>query len=492
MKTLSKIFALLMLALAGAASFTGCIEDGFTNSPSDQPAFSTDTLKMGVIFTDEPSPTSRFTVHNPHGKSLSISDISLSGEYASCFRINVDGISGERFSDVEIRGKDSIYVFVEATLPPNIQTKPLEINADINFTTNGVTQTVTLSAFGQNVERLRALTLTADTRLTADIPYQIFDSLVVAPGATLTLEPGTTLCFHDKAMLIVRGRLIAEGTPEAPVTMAGDRTGNVVSDISFDIMSRQWTGVFFTSTSTGNRLSHTNIRNTVQGVAVNGEIPSSDAAQARTSGAGEPQLYLYNCRLRNSGGLVLEAVHSSVKAVGCEFAEAAGGLVYLHGGSHIFNHCTFANYYLFAALSGPAVSFAHISADEKTGSDDGSGLPYLTADFSNCIIYGNGSDISHGDLTGTGVFLRRCLLKSEGEDDDNFQMCIWGEDPLYYTIREEYIFDYRLKPESPAIGAADPTLTLPEASADAYGLSRGAYPDLGAYVYTAPAEEDQE
>lgn len=79
--------------------------------------------------------------------------------------------------------------------------------------------------------------------------------------------------------------------------------------------------------------------------------------------------------------------------------------------------------------------------------------------------------------------LHRCLFKSEGSDDDNFTECIWDADPLYYTIRSEYLFDYRLMPESPAIGAADPAYAAP---ADAYGRPRGTSPDLGAYVYTEP------
>ena len=57
-------------------------------------------------------------------------------------------------------------------------------------------------------------------------------------------------------------------------------------------------------------------------------------------------------------------------------------------------------------------------------------------------------------------------------------------------MREDYLFDSRLKPESPAIGAADPVLTLPDAAIDAYGLARGTAPDLGAYVFMPPAEEE--
>lgn len=262
--------------------------------------------------------------------------------------------------------------------------------------------------------------------------------------------------------------------------MSGDRTGNLVGDISFDIMSRQWTGAFFTETSVNNRLSHVDIKNTVQGVTVYGD---------GTSDRENPMLRLLNCRLRNSAYTVLESYHAAIRAVGCEFAEGGGGLVYLQGGDGVFNHCTFANYYLYSVLGGPALGFAHTSADPETGLDDESGLPYLSADISNSIVYGNGTAFSHGDLTDTSVYLRRCLIKGEGEDDDNFLNILWDEDPLYYTVREDYYFDYRLKPESPAIGAADPALTLPEAASDGYGLPRGAAPELGAYVYVEPSDE---
>lgn len=478
MKSL-QILSLIVLATLGAA-LTGCIEDGVSSSPSHQPVFSTDTLDMGVIFTGEAAPTHRMLVHNPHKKGMNISDIRISGPMADCFRINVDGMTGREFSNVEIRQKDSIFVLVGATLPENDRDVPVKVTASLDFTVNGVTNSVTLAASGQNVRRLEATVLDTDTRFDGRRPYQIFDSLVVSEGTTLTLEAGTTLCFHDKSMLIVRGTLVSEGTVEAPVTMAGDRTGNVVSDISFDIMSRQWTGVFFTASSHGNILTNTNIRNTWQGVAISGD-----------GNAETPALTMVNCRLRNSGGLVFEAVHSNVLAVGCEFAEGADGLVYLQGGNATFNHCTFANYYLFSALGGPAVQFAHIgvTAKPELQYDDGSGLPFLAADFSNSIVYGLGGDLSHGDLLGSDVFFRNCLLKSAGSDDDNFVSCLWDADPLYYTVREDYIFDYRLRPDSPAIGTADATLTLPQAATDGYGLPRGAAPDLGAYVFTPEAAE---
>lgn len=221
------------MALVGLGS---CIEDGYTTSSSDQPVFSVDTLQMGVIFTEAPSTTHRFTVYNRASKALNISKINLSGENASLFRLNVDGFTGREFHDVEIRANDSIFVFVETTLPANERSVPVEVAASLDFLTNGVTSSVTVAAQGRDVRRLYAETITSDTRFPADKAYQIFDSLVVAPGATLTIDPGAELFFHDGAMMVVRGSLKARGETGKEITFSGDRTGNVAADISFDIM----------------------------------------------------------------------------------------------------------------------------------------------------------------------------------------------------------------------------------------------------------------
>lgn len=477
-----KMIVRFLLSITVVLALGACIEDGFTTSPSDTPVFSTDIVDMGDVFTDETTPTSRILIHNRNSKSLLLSEISLSGPDAEYFRINVDGSSTPQgWTNLEIRGKDSVFVLIQATLPERGDLTD-NFSAQLDVRTNGVVTSLPIVARGVNVTRLRAQTITSDTRLVADKPYQIYDSLVVAPGATLTIDPGTTLCFHDKGELIVRGTLICEGTAEQPIVMTGDRTGNVVTDISFDIMSRQWTGVFFTRTSADNHMAYTVVKNTTQGVTVSGD-PETDYST-------RPQLSLLNSVLRNSAGCVLEAYRSGIKATGCEFAEAADGLVYLQGGEYRFDHSTFANNYLFAAISGPAVQFGEPAYDEEwDGDTDGLPASYIKADFTNSILYGIGTELSHGDLEGCEIYFRNCLFKSEGSDDDNFINCIWGEDPLYYTERLEYIFDYRLRPDSPAIGKADGTLSGPEAAVDFYGNRRGSIPDLGAYVFTPPTED---
>lgn len=77
---MKNIITFLSIFLLGALALGSCIEDGFSTSPSDQPVFSADTVDMGVLFTDEPSPTSRFKVYNPHSKSLLISSVRIVGD----------------------------------------------------------------------------------------------------------------------------------------------------------------------------------------------------------------------------------------------------------------------------------------------------------------------------------------------------------------------------------------------------------------------------
>ena len=444
-----------------------CIEDGYTTSASSQPYFSVDTLDMGTYFTKQPTPTARFVVHNRYDKILNISSITLREGSDGAFRVNVDGFAGSQFTNVEIRPNDSIYIFVEATLPENQSPELADVRGHLDFTTNGVGSTVVLRAYAQDVKRREAVEITADETWDADYPYQIFDSLVVAEGSTLRLDPGVRLHFHDGAYMRVYGSLICDGTAEKYVEMTGDRTDNVVGDISFDLMASQWEGLHFAPESRSNRLSHTIVRNTVSGVV-------ADSLSAVT---------MVNSRLRNSAGYALTTRHADVSLYGCEVAEASYGAMLMHGGNITANHCTFANYYLFTAPRGAIVQFGHFDRE----SDDESGLPYLKASITNSIVYGLGTDLSVGDFTGTEVTIRSCVLKSPGSDDANFINCLWDTDPLFATVRNDYYFDYRLKTASPALTHADASLTASGSLLDPYGTPRLPSPRPGAYQ--TPAEE---
>lgn len=468
----TRYLILTLIALFGLI-LSACISDDITTSPTARLDFSRDTVSFDTVFTGQGTPTARLIVRNPNSKGVSISHIGFRNP-DSRFRLNVDGQSGFSFQDVEIRGRDSIYVFIECYPPESPDSEPALIEDQLQFVTNGNTQEVVVEAWGQNVTRLQGLVTEEDMTLRPGQPYVVVDSLVVSRGTRLRIEPGVKLLFHDKAKMVVDGTLEAVGERGRSIDMRGDRLDNVLPGVSYDIMAGQWRGVRFGAESFDNRMEYVNLRSTVSGV----EIDScADLSRSK--------LTLVNSWLHNSQGNVLTSRYARVDAYGCVFSEAAGHVVSLQGGEHSFVQCTIANYYLFSAIGGSMLGLYHcLPADYGD-------RPLMKANFDNCIIYGLGSDINEGDLTGSQVFLRNVLLKSEGKDDDNFISCVWGEDPLFYTVREEYCFNYHLRNDSPAIGAGNPAYVTAQCRVDMDGLDRlsGGNPDLGAYVWVRTEEE---
>lgn len=458
------IFAALTLCFA-----TGCIEDEFTTSSNDVLSFSADTVYFDTVITTQGTITKQFIVYNKSKKQLNISSIKVAGMSDAKFYINVDGLKGKEFHDIELRGNDSLYVFVEGFIDEMKQDDPREFNDHIEFVTNGVTQKVYINAWGQDVIRFTGDTLWTDTQLYANRPYLVYDTLVVAPGATLNIEPGTKLLFHKGGALKVYGKMMALGTQDKPIVLRGDRLDNVVADIDFDIMSGQWGGVVIGSGSYGSQWEYVDMGGSEFGLQVSSSKPSKES------------LYMLNCRLHNSSGSIFLNWNAYVTAYGTEFSDSAEGVVFLYGGKTRFAHCTLTNYYLFAAVTEPLLNVFNI--------DDPS-CPAIDATIDNCIFYGLTGDINAGDLTGTDIYLRSCLLKSKGTDDANFINIVWEGDPKFYTVREDYLFDYRVKNESDAIARGDKSLTPEKARYDRYGQDRFAEtaPTLGAYVYVFKEE----
>lgn len=457
-----------LILLLTAAMLPGCISDDISHSPNDVLTFSCDTLDFDTVFTDLGTPTARLRVYNRAAKAINISTVRLRND-DGVFSINVDGVSGKEFENVEIRANDSIFVFVECLIASNDDSAPFEVKGNLDFVTNGVAQTVCLQAFGQNVTRLRNVTLTEDAVFTADRPYVVFDTLKVAEGAVLTLLPGTRLLFHDKGFLQVDGTLLALGERGKTIAMRGDRLDDVLPDTGYEILSGQWGGVRFGAGSFGNRMEFVEMQSSVSGVVVDscGVIDRS-------------KLVLVNSWLHNSQGNVLRSSHAKVDAYGCCFSEAGEAVVHLTGGEHDFVQCTLANYYLFAISPEEILTLKHVKREDLSSSS----APLMKARLANSIIYGMVPPISPGDLDDSEVYLRNVLLGVTGKDDDHFISCLWDENPLFETVREDYLFNYRLKEDSPAIGAGNPEFVTGIDMLDMDGVDRLAAgnPALGAYA----------
>ena len=126
--------------------FSSCKKDPVTTDSSATLNFSIDTLMFDTVFTTVGTITKKFKVYNPNSKRVIISSIRLEKGSASKFRLNVDGIPGKELTDIEIRAKDSLFIFVEATLGENNANNPLIINEKIFFNLNGNRQEVNLMA----------------------------------------------------------------------------------------------------------------------------------------------------------------------------------------------------------------------------------------------------------------------------------------------------------------------------------------------------------
>ena len=466
MNAFRNIFLILTVIFGFAIS--SCISDDITDSPSATLNFSTDTVSFGTIFTDLNTPTARLQVFNRNNKGVVISSIKLKNP-ESPFRLNVDGVSGMSFQDVEIRGNDSIYVFMECFIEADDSKEPQRYADQLEFITNGVMQEVEVEAWAWNVTRLYNLKVDSDLTLTSERPYIIFDTLTVNPDVTLKIDPGTWLLFHDKAAMNIKGTILALGETDNFIRMSGDRLDDILPDVAYDQLAGQWGGIDIAAESFGNRFEFVNMRSTVSGLRIDscGDLSRN-------------KLTLVNSWLHNSQGSVLSSEYAAVNAYGCCFSEAAGNVVRLIGGSHEFVQCTIANAYLFSSLFLPNLYLGHCMLEEQENNDQ----PLMSASFENGIVWGMiGSPLEPGDLVGSNVYMQNMLFKANGTDDENFINCIWNEDPMFYTIREDYYFDYRLQPDSPALGAGNPSFLTPECMYDmdgVYRLSEG-LPALGAY-----------
>lgn len=472
------LFPIFILSVCLSGLLTACIDDSFTTSPNDTLEFSTDTVAFDTIFTNEGTSTRTLKVYNRSNKSLRISSIKLGKGDSSGFIANVDGMSGTTFTDTELRGNDSLFVFLIANMAETGQTGLVEARDSLVFITNGVTQHVKLLAQTQDAKRLRGLIVTQDTVLTAEKPFIVYDSLVVANGAILTIEPGATLHFHNGATLDVYGRLLAEGTPDAIVTLRGDRLDRMFDNLPYDNLAGQWGGIRFREGSFDNRITHAMVRGTTWGI----KCDSTDVAQTT--------LTIHNSIIHNSTANLIDIACNRVKITNSELSDAGYSVLAVHKGIVDVTHCTIVNYYFYDMIKGAII---HTPSCEELIEWN------VQLNLNNCLIAGNTSPLSVGDFTGSKVYLNSCLIAGvEGTDDDNFIHTMWNGEPKFWLIdRENYTYDYRIgSEESSAIGWGATAYANDSTAYDMYGISRLERIDVGAYQYTETSpfyqEEEEE
>ncbi len=486
---MKRLFPLLCLCLL----VVGCRESVVSTDPSLALAFSKDTILFDTIFTEVGSSTLRFMVRNPNKNALRINKIAFKeGKY---FRVNVDGESNaEQLStnSFDLRGGDSLYVFVRAYIDPLDKNSPVFIEDELLFSlSNERVQQVVLEAYGQNVKRIQTSSKRTDYQgdklFSADKPYLIYDTIVV--GGKLTIEAGAQLYFHSGASIWALGDVEALGTREKPIVFRGDRMDRLFDSVPYRYAAGLWDGLYL--------LQYKDVA-TASYLFDNVDISSANVGLYCQSEHTEqlPVFRMTNSRIHNQVlyGLVLQHVDAEVANV--EISNCGAYCVYLSGGTQRFVHTTVASYFNSTNINIQSASRQDVAA---VYIDNLSKQCPTTTSFYNSIITGvrdnqlvvatpldryyEGKFVSNYLKTDTLTipFAERNVYWQKADSVPVFRN-------TYYKYKEYKYYDFRLDSLSPAIGIAD-SLTALEYPEDRVGTQRiggteTIRPDAGCYQHT--------
>lgn len=449
-------FATLLVITLSILLLSNCRRDSITTDTSARLAFSTDTLTFDTVFTNIGSTTRGFLVYNNNNQGVNISNIRLAGGENSNFRLNIDGIASFTRNDVEVWAEDSIYVFVEVTIDPLGDNIPYIVEDSVIFETNGNTQVVHLTAFGQeanffgeNTPNGQIIGITGDTTWTNDKPYVIFNSVLVNENSKLTIEAGTRIHLFNNSWFFVGGTLEVLGGTDTTdrVCFTGVRLEEFYQDIP-----GQWNGIYILPQSTNNHIQGATIKNGVVGVYID-SIPVN----------GSPNLVIQQSIIQNMFDTGIAGQSASVIAANCLLYNCGQyNFASLLGGFYEFHQCTFANFSnLYIDHENPIIALSN--ALQGIGP-----FSYTYARFKNCIIFGGEDDeILFADITNTQndadnfclrtdpgyeVRFQNCLVKTLcNADDPIFDNCVFNPAFQDTVFRQRFESNYRLSSVSPAI-----------------------------------------
>ena len=491
-------------------------------------AFSADTVKFDTVFTTLRTVTKRLWVYNRNPRAVNVDLVSLENPAASPYTLIINGDLKQTANNLYIRGNDSLLILVRAQLKDNGgsgRAKDLVVQEKLSFRTNGQEQAVLLRSFGQNIYLHQDVQLACGPNgivWTNDRPHVLYGSVVVPPGCTLHIKPGTRIYAHAGAALIVQGTLLVNAPsdyqPGASATdtikatnpnivrFAGDRSG----EAQYATAPGQWTGILFDATSRGNVIRYAQIQNAAYGALLFN--PDNNPAQ--------PDLLLQNSIIRYISGASANFAGAATQLASFKLfgiAEGAGILSFsgkvtaentlfsdcyeyalrgYGGGSYALNYCTIANYPATAAVRKTAsLTFTNLSPfDGKPRDPSG-----LTLRLQNSLVWGSFEDelnLENYDEYKAGVSVQNTLLRTQlyAAATDAAGKPGLAKAGLGNTVNDDPKFvrpgvgatsDYRPGAGSPAV--ARKTAVSPFIARDLLNLPRNAStPDLGTYRVTKP------
>ena len=435
-------------------------------------SFSADTVVFDTVFTSIGSTTKQFKLYNNSNRTVNIEEIELMGGENSVYRINVDGVSGTHFGDLDVEGGDSLFIFVEVTLDPNGLLNPLIIEDSIRFKTNGVDQYVNLAAWGQDAYfHYKDLNQGVWPN---DKPHVIYGYAAVDSAENLIIQAGTDVYLHKSSILYVyKGSLDIQGTLGNEVTFQGDRL-----EPAYDDVAGQYYGIYFQEALPSN-IDYAIIKNGTAGIHLFNEDDANSSYTLNISNT-----IISNCA--RYGVFIYSG--AKVKAENCIISKnGSHALIVLEGGDFNFNHCHLLGYGNGDDVA-PAVGISNYFVDQINAVTNVGSINEGT--ITNSVIYGNlEHELAIDTIPDVAITLNfnfeSNLISSEtifsGPIFDNNNN-IWNSDPLFKDVSLD---DFTFWSTSPVkdVGDASFPIVLSTPNSDILGNSRSGTPDIGAYEF---------
>ncbi len=460
-----------------------CKKNRYTTSIKDTVSFNTDTVFFDTVFTTIGSSTRRLKIYNKNSKKIKISNLKIASGSNSIFRLNVNGVPGIEFKDLEIRAKDSLWIYADVTVDPGNTNIPFVVTDSIEFLTNGNLQNVKLVAFGQNAifhkpeSGTNSFYIDCDDIWESNLPHVVYGIALIDTNCSLTIEQGTHVYFHNNGAIVAlnKSSLKVKGTKEEPVILEGDRLEPEYSNVA-----GQWQGLYLFPLSVDNEINWAVIKNSRLGIQADTINPSASS---------NPTLTIRNSMVYNCSSIGISGRGAWIEGSNCIFANCGDYCgAFTLGGNYNFSHCTFSNY----APNGIDKSALILNNWFEDNNRNIISRNLESANFNNCIVYGSQENEVKLSKVDEGVFnftFRNCLLKVKTSDvntsTSEFTNCSINKDPDFIDINAH---NFNLNKNSSAkdigeLNKVNDDLTNLEFDLNGNSRTIDEKPDAGAFEY---------
>lgn len=502
------IFFIFIICLVFLSS---CRKDFDTILNTGKLEFSKDTVYLDTVFTNIGSSTYSFKVYNRSNNAITIPNIRLENGNNSNYRLNVDGVPGKDFENIDILAKDSIFVFVETTIDysqvsiplyedkllfdsgDNMQSVTLiTLVQDAHFLypskSNGIIETIIID--GVDTEVQGRFLKDNELIFTNEKPYVVYGYMVIGDeintSKTLIVNKGVKVYFHQNSGLIinnnsrmeVNGSLNIDGQEETEITFQGDRL-----ESDFENIPGQWGQILFRTKSFGNKINYLNIKNASIGLNIYGD------------GSNLNNITIKNTKIYNSSFLGIWGNNANIEAENLVISNAGVScFAGVSGGSYIIKHSTFGNYWNSSLRNTPTflLSNYNVFRREDEAIEE---LNLNEAIISNSIIFGNNNielSLEKSDQADFNYLFQNSVVKFEdtGGDFTNNYLFDFTNINIFKDIILNGNVDFKnfssnileIDANSNAIHKAKINITQ-EVPFDIKGLQRTLPADIGAYQF---------